>query len=103
MVGLVTAEELEEIDKKKDSTPTTPPRSSSLLERRSSLRSSNGEYSTQTGRWNETPRTISRSRSMRRRTPLSSIVPNHLFCVDEKEREAWVKKKRKTISFRILK
>jgi hypothetical protein len=55
------------------------------------LKSTNGEYSQRTGRWNETPRTISRSRSFSRRTPLSAIVPNHLFCVDEKEREIWVR------------
>lgn len=102
MVGLVTTDELNEIGQKKDPSPTkTPPRSSSSLKlpsRRSSLRSANGEYSTRTGRWNETPRAISRSQSSRRRTPLSAILPNHLFCVDEKERETWVKKQ----SFRLL-
>lgn len=87
MVGLVTADELEEIEQKKDvSRP-----SSISLNRKNSSRSSNGEYSQRTGRWNETPKLISRSRSLRRRTPLSGLVPNHLFCVDEQEREIWVK------------
>ncbi|CAF0879687.1 unnamed protein product [Didymodactylos carnosus] len=51
-----------------------------------------GEYSRSTGRWNEVPRTLSRARasSSRHRTPLSSIIPNHLFCVDENERETWM-------------
>ena len=85
MVGLVTTDELAEIDHKKE-----PPATGSPLKRSSSTRSASGEYSQRTGRWNETPKTISRSRSLRRRTPLSAIVPNHLFCVDEQERELWV-------------
>jgi len=89
MVGLVTAEELSEIEHKKE---PPPPRSTSLSPIRKSLsRSASGEYSQRTGRWNETPKVLSRSRSLRRPTPLSAIVPNHLFCVDEKEREMWVR------------
>jgi len=92
MVGLVTTDELSEIDHKKEPSPPSLPRTSSTsTSRRSPLKSTNGEYSQRTGRWNETPRTISRSRSFSRRTPLSAIVPNHLFCVDEKEREIWVR------------
>ncbi len=90
MVGLVTEEELAEIENKKESTPLS--RSTSISPtRKNSSKSANGEYSQRTGRWNETPKLSSRSRSLRRRTPLSSIVPNHLFCVDEKERETWVR------------
>jgi hypothetical protein len=87
MVGLVTEEELAKIEHKKE--PASLARSTSILPSRKG--SSNGEYSQQTGRWNETPKLLSRSRSSRRRTPLSSIVPNHLFCVDENERETWVR------------
>lgn len=87
MVGLVTADELQEIEHKKE-----PPRTASTSPiRKSPSRSANGEYSQRTGRWNETPKPISRSQSLRRRTPLSALVPNHLFCVDEQERESWVR------------
>ncbi len=86
MVGLVTADELAEIGHTKE--PPPPPVSPI---RKGSSRSANGMYSQRTGRWNETPKVISRSRSLRRRTPLSTIVPNHLFCVDEQEREMWVR------------
>ncbi|CAF1144203.1 unnamed protein product [Rotaria sp. Silwood1] len=82
MVGLVTAEELADIEHKRE-----PP--SSPLKRTAS-KTSNGEYSQRTGRWNETPKTLSRSRSLRGRTPLSALVPTHLFCVDEQEREMWM-------------
>ncbi|CAF2679816.1 unnamed protein product [Rotaria sp. Silwood2] len=82
MVGLVTADELAEIEHKRE-----PP--SSPLKRTPS-KTSNGEYSQRTGRWNETPKTLSRSRSLRGRTPLSALIPNHLFCVDEQEREMWM-------------
>ncbi|CAF2068886.1 unnamed protein product [Rotaria magnacalcarata] len=81
-VGLVTTEELAEIEHKKESTYSPL--------RRSSSQRTNGEYSQRTGRWNETPRTLNRSKSLRGRTPLSSLVPNHLFCVDEQEREMWM-------------
>ena len=87
MVGLVTADELAEIGHKKESVSST----SSFI-RRSPSKSTNGEYSQRTGRWNETPKTtLSRSRSTRGRTPLSALVPTHLFCVDEQERETWVR------------
>jgi hypothetical protein len=92
MVGLVTSDELAEIEQKKEPTPSSP------VKRSLSTKSASGEYSKRTGRWNETPRTISRSRSLRRRTPLSAIVPNHLFCVDENERETWVRFNKKTRS-----
>ncbi len=92
MVGLVTTDQLAEIKHKKEPpAPSSPRTSSTSTSRRSPLKSANGEYSQRTGRWNETPRTISRSRSLYGRTPLSNIVPNHLFCVDEKEREIWVR------------
>jgi hypothetical protein len=87
---LVTVDELSEIEHKKE-TPASPKKSSTPLKRSASTKSAYGEYSNRTGRWNETPKTISRSRSLRRRTPLSAIVPNHLFCVDEQEREIWVR------------
>ncbi|CAF0786329.1 unnamed protein product [Didymodactylos carnosus] len=63
----------------KNGSTTTPPKSA-------------GQYSRNTGRWNETPRTLSRARTSlsRQRTALSSLVPNHLFCVDENEREMWM-------------
>ena len=80
-VGLVTSDELLEIETRKE-TPLTPT---------NRARPSTGQYSRQTGRWNETPKTGNRSRSARRRTPLSAAVPSHLFCVDEHEREMWVR------------
>ena len=92
MVGLVTSEELAEIDVKKE--PVKLQRTASSVTRspgKSPLKSAAGEYSERTGRWNETPRALSRSRSLNRRTPLSAIVPTHLFCVDEQEREMWVR------------
>jgi len=89
MVGLVTAEELAEIEHKEE--PSAPRPTSTLPIRKSPLKSANGEYSQRTGRWNETPKRLSRSRSLSRRTPLSAIVPDHLFCVDEQERETWVR------------
>ena len=92
MVGLVTTNELAEIEHKKEPSVHSPPRTAATSpSRRSPLKSSKGEYSERTGRWNETPRPLTRSRSLNRRTPLSSIVPNHLFCVEEKEREIWVR------------
>lgn len=97
MVGLVTADELGQIEHKKETPPPPPtsssgPRTSSMSPlRRSASKSASGEYSQRTGRWNETPRPLTRSRSLNRRTPLSAIVPNHLFCVDEQEREVWVR------------
>jgi hypothetical protein len=86
MVGLVTADELAEIENRKE-TPIQTPSSSPVVKSAVPI----GQYSRQTGRWNETPKTASRSRSLRRRTPLHAIVPNHLFCVDEQEREMWVR------------
>lgn len=83
MVGLVTTEDLSEIESRRES------KGSPL--RRSSSKSANGEYSQRTGRWNETPKRLSRSKSLHGRTPLSAIVPNHLFCVDAQERELWVR------------
>ncbi|CAF1293803.1 unnamed protein product [Rotaria sordida] len=82
MVGLVTAEELTEIENKRK------PSCSPLI--RTPSKTGNGEYSQRTGRWNETPKTLRRSQSLRGRTPLSALVPNHLFCVDEQEREMWM-------------
>ncbi|CAF3700741.1 unnamed protein product [Rotaria sordida] len=82
MVGLVTAEELTEIENKRK------PSCSPLI--RTPSKTGNGEYSQRTGRWNETPKTLRRSQSSRGRTPLSALVPNHLFCVDEQEREMWM-------------
>lgn len=80
-IGLVTSDEMLEMENRKE----TPLTSSNKA------RPSTGHYSRQTGRWNETPQTANRCRSARRRTPLSAIVPNHLFCVDEHEREMWVR------------
>lgn len=93
MVGLVTADELAEIEHKKETPVSSSGSRTSPMSplRRSASKSASGEYSQRTGRWNETPRTLTRSRSLNRRTPLSAIVPNHLFCVDEQERELWVK------------
>ena len=110
MVGLVTSEELEEIQLKKE--PVKLQRSSSGVARSPSktspLKSAFGEYSERTGRYNETPRPLTRSRSLNRRTPLAAIVPTHLFCVDEQEREVWVSLlskslfQRSTSSFQLL-
>lgn len=90
MVGLVTSDELVELETKKESSKLRRTPSATSKSTRASAKTSAGEYSTRTGRWNETPRVLSRSRSFNRRTPLSSIVPDHLFCVDEQEREIWV-------------
>ena len=49
-----------------------------------------GQYSRVSGRWNETPKSPYRNRSLHRRTPVKPVLPNHLFCVDEEEREMWV-------------
>jgi hypothetical protein len=84
MVGLVTSDELIEIESKRE-TPVTPLSSSG----KSPM--TTGQYSRQSGRWNETPKSANRSRSAHRRTPLKPTVPDHLFCVDEYEREMWVR------------
>ena len=86
MVGLMTSDELVEVDHRKQS-PSTPI---------SKARPSSGQYSRQTGRWNETPKTSQRARSARRRTPLSSS-PTRVFCVDEHEREIWVRRNVQTL------
>ncbi|CAF4535056.1 unnamed protein product [Rotaria sp. Silwood1] len=87
MIGLVTPDELLEIENRKE-TPPSPSQLPSLSV--SKTPSTTGQYSRQSGRWNETPKSTSRFRSSRRRTPLKSILPNHLFCVDEQEREMWM-------------
>ena len=88
MVGLVTSDELINIESRKE-TPLTPLQTPVSA----AIKSSNttGQYSRQSGRWNETPKSACRSRSLRRRTPLKSFLPDHLFCVDEQEREMWVR------------
>jgi len=92
MVGLVTSEELDEIQLKKE--PVKLQRSNSSVTKSpmktSTMKTAFGEYSERTGRYNETPRPLTRSRSLTRRTPLAAIVPSHLFCVDEQEREMWL-------------
>jgi len=88
MVGLVTPDELVEIENRKE-TPVTPQQTPLLSVNKSPI--TTGQYSRQSGRWNETPKSANRSRSLRRRTPMKSVVPNHLFCVDEQEREMWVR------------
>ncbi len=88
MVGLVTSDELIEIDNRKE-TPVTPQQTPVSSVPKSAIKT--GQYSRQSGRWNETPKSASRSRSVHRRTPVKSIVPSHLFCVDEQEREMWVR------------
>lgn len=91
MVGLMTSDEIVEMENRKK-TPATPPQ----VPLSSSVKSPNttGQYSIQSGRWNETPKSASRCRSAaRRRTPLmKSSVPDHLYCVDEQEREMWVRR-----------
>jgi hypothetical protein len=90
MVGLVTPDEIVEIEGRKE-TPATPlPVLSSTPTTKSPK--TTGQYSRQSGRWNETPKSAHRSRSLRRQTtPLRSAASNHLFCVDEQEREMWVR------------
>ncbi|CAF4089385.1 unnamed protein product [Rotaria sp. Silwood2] len=87
MIGFVTPDELLEIENRKE-TPPSPPQLPLLSV--SKTPTTTGQYSRQSGRWNETPKSASRCRSSRRRTPLKSILPNHLFCVDEQEREMWM-------------
>jgi len=89
MVGLVTSDELVEIDSRKE-TPIIPQQPQLLSVNKSPI--TTGQYSRQSGRWNETPKSANRSRSLRRRAPFKSIIPNNLLCVDEQEREMWVSK-----------
>ena len=49
------------------------------------------QYSRVSGRWNETPKPSYRNRSLHQRTPVKPVSPNHLFCVNEEEREIWVR------------
>ena len=98
MVGLVTPDEFIELQSRKESptataTPQTPlsasVNKSSVIT--TTTTTTTGQYSRQSGRWNEIPKSADRSRSFRRRTPMYSTLPNHLFCVDEQEREMWVR------------
>jgi hypothetical protein len=84
MIGLVTSDELVEIETRK-STPQQVPLSPNA---KSTL--TIGQYSRQSGRWNETPKSAGRSRSLGR-SSAKSVVSNHVFCVDEQEREVWVR------------
>lgn len=88
MVGLVTPDEFVDIESRKE-TPVTPQQTPLLSVNKSPI--TTGQYSRQSGRWNETPKSANRSRSIRRRTPLKSVLSNSLFCVDEQEREIWVR------------
>jgi hypothetical protein len=88
MVGLVTPDELVDIESRKE-TPPTPVIVPASPSPKPAI--TTGQYSRQSGRWNETPKSAHRSRSFRRRTPLKSAGPDHLFCVDEQEREMWVR------------
>ncbi|CAF0797225.1 unnamed protein product [Rotaria sordida] len=85
MIGLVTSDELLEIENRKETPPSPLP---SLSVSKTPL--TTGQYSRQSGRWNETPKSANRCRSSRRRTPFKSVLSNHLFCVDEQEREVWM-------------
>lgn len=89
MVGLMTPDEIVEMENRQK-TPATPPQ----VPLSSSVRSANttGQYSLQSGRWNETPKSANRCRSARRRTPLKLFAPDQLYCVDEHEREMWVRR-----------
>jgi hypothetical protein len=88
MVGLVTSDELIEIESRKETPPTPQYR---VLSPRAKSAITTGQYSRQSGRWNETPKSANRSRSLRRPTSLKSSTPNQLQCVDEQEREIWVR------------
>jgi len=88
MVGLVTPDELVDIESRKE-TPITPQQPPQLLSVTKSPITT-GQYSRQSGRWNETPKSVNRSRSLGRRTPFKFVAPNNLLCVDEQEREMWV-------------
>jgi hypothetical protein len=87
MVGLVTPDELVEIESRKE-TPITPQQTPLLSVTKSPI--TTGQYSRQSGRWNETPKSANSSRSLRRRAPFKSVVSNNFLCVDEQEREMWV-------------
>jgi hypothetical protein len=88
MVGLVTPDELVDIESRKE-TPITPQQPQLLSVSKSPI--TTGQYSRQSGRWNETPKSANRSRSLLgRRTPFKFVAPNNLLCVDEQEREMWV-------------
>jgi hypothetical protein len=93
MVGLVTPDELVDIENRKE-TPVTPQETPLLSVDK--LPITTGQYSRQSGRWNETPtpKSASRSRSARRLRSARAAVPNNnnnLLCVDEQEREIWVR------------
>jgi hypothetical protein len=88
MVGLVTSDELVEIDSRKE-TPIIPQQPQLLSVNKSPI--TIGQYSRQSGRWNETPKSAKRSRSLRRQTSAKSVGSNEMFCVDEQEREVWVR------------
>lgn len=88
MVGLVTSDELVDIETRKE-TPNTPQQVPAPSSAKAAI--TTGQYSRQSGRWNETPKSASRSRSLRRRTPLRSAALNNLYCVDEQDREMWVR------------
>mgnify|MGYP007031383866 CR=1 FL=1 len=80
MVGLVTTDETPDISTRK-STPNTPVMRSA---------STTGQYSRQSGRWNETPKSANRSRLLNRRPSRQMHIPNQVMYVDEQEREVWV-------------
>lgn len=81
MIGLVTTDDILEVAHRK-STPNTP-----IMNSRPTT---TGQYSRQSGRWNETPKSANRSRLLHRRTLKHSHIPNQTICVDEHEREVWV-------------
>lgn len=97
MVGLVTTDEIVEIENRKASPAPIP------LSANGKSTSTSGQYSIQSGRWNETPKSANRCRSARRRTPMKPSVPDQLYCVDEQEREMWVRDRKTNCEcFRFL-
>lgn len=89
MIGFVTSDELLEIERRRERSLTLPQIPPATASKRPK---SSGQYSRQSGRWNETPKSANRSRSVTgRRTPLKINTPNDLVCVDEQEREMWVR------------
>lgn len=90
MVGLITSDELLDVEDRKEK-PSTPLQTQTRLSSARKTPITSGQYSRQSGRWNETPKCTSRCRSSYRRTPLRTASSNNVFCVDEQEREMWVR------------
>ena len=75
----------ESLNKEKSKFPNTP-QLRRMTQSAELIKPSTSEYSKETGRLNETPKTATPSRG---RTSYKRI-PDFVYCVDDREREIWV-------------